>query len=158
MKTKAVLKHVVYYVAVPVLICAFCLFSALLFELFKVKENNGAVVAAIYVGIFIVITLPIITVVLMRFSPLRFVVDPFAAFEVPLTLCAVIVASQLIKGSSIRLALAALTDDWAAVATMFAILFAIGLVGSLSFARPRGSGLTDRIIARIATKLGRRKQ
>lgn len=80
-------KHILYYLSVPAAIVlwlgGYVLLDALIFPL----ENLEYLVAAIlFIYGYFYAVLPCVIFILMRFSMLRWYLDPFAAAEIPLTL------------------------------------------------------------------------
>ncbi len=141
---KKLIKHAVYYISVPLL---FCLYMALFSLLIPNNASIAVVVVRTYLFLF---SLPVITVILMRFSTLPWVIDPFAAAELPITLLASMILTSFKRSGDLSRAFAEiridLSDDGGMGYIVFSAWFVLALICTFSLRRPKGDGLTDRII------------
>lgn len=97
----------------------------------------GAVMTATY-GILFVGT-PILAAVLMRFSLLRWYMDPFAAAEISLCLYLIMLMNQIKRSGSLAGGFSALNHSLAWEGFLFlAGLFLFGLIASISPSRKAG--------------------
>ena len=149
MKKKLVIFHILYYVLTLLIYIAFFYAISLLFKLSGEADNLGAAMAVIYGTLFLMT--PLLTAVLMRFSLLRWYVDPIAAAEIPLFLYLSMIWSQLRRSGELKAAFllvnSQLADD-GGMGWLFIIgLFVIGLLMSLSFARTKGQSISYRILS-----------
>ena len=87
---------------------------------------------------------------MMRFSPLRFYIDPFAAAEIPLFLYLAMILNGLKSAGGVRSAFLLvnrrLADDGGMGGLFLAGLFLFGLLFSLSVKRKHGQSIAYRII------------
>lgn len=148
MKKRRIVYSTLYYFLVPaVFFGALCLLAALL-GVTKARDDLGAVVFAAYAFVFF--AAPVIDAVMMRFSPLRFYIDPFAAAEIPLFLYLAMILNGLKTADSARSAFLlvnrTLADDGGMGFLFLAGLFLFGVLSSLSFKRRLGQSIAYRII------------
>lgn len=148
MRKKMLFFHLVYYV-LSLLIYGGVLYGST--RLFR-TSNLGAVIAITY-GLMFLAT-PILIAVIMRFSLLKWYVDPFAAAEVPLFLYIGSVISQMNRsGIPFFQALLKYNEKLSADGAggwFFLIgLFFFGLAASFSFARKRGESISYKLISKI---------
>lgn len=137
-KKKYTVYHILYYLLMPVIYWGFYKLAQLILDLSGADKSD--------LGLAMAVTL-------MRFSLLRWYVDPFAAAELPFLLFIAVFASSFKKTGDLAAALAATNtslcahnyDGWL---TMLG-LFAFGLLMSLSFARKNSESISYRIIARF---------
>lgn len=147
MRKKMLLFQLVYYMFSLLIYSSFLFISTELFH----TSSLGAAMAMTY-GLLFLAT-PIIVVVLMRFSLLKWYVDPIAAVEVPLFLYVGMILTQMSR-SDINFYDAFLKINGQLSADggegwFFLIgLFAIGLAASFSFARKRGESISYRLISK----------
>ena len=100
--------------------------------------------------------IPLVVIIMMRFSLLRWYVDPFAASIAPLWFYSMVLFSKLDKCGDIGVAIANANksmsvgnpDGW----FIMVVLFLVGLVASFSPARKRGESLGYRALAFITKK------
>ena len=142
-------KHILYYLSVPAAIVlwlgGYVLLDALIFPL----ENLEYLFAAIlFIYGYFYAVLPCVIFILMRFSMLRWYLDPFAAAEIPLTLLLMLLAGYLRKfgfqGEALRRLGSFLGRNWGWLPAVF--LYA--LCCSFSLRRVRGRSLPNRIALR----------
>ncbi|MBQ4297940.1 MAG: hypothetical protein II771_06560 [Clostridia bacterium] len=93
---------------------------------------------------------------MMRFSPLRFYIDPFAAAEIPLFLYLAMILNGLKSAGGVRSAFLLvnrrLADDGGMGVLFLAGLFLFGALFSFSVKRKRGQSVAYRIIERPSQK------
>ena len=131
MKKKIVILQTIYYILVPCIFGAFYYLSSLL-----IPDNAsiGSVVTAVYGILFI--GSPLVIAVLMRFSLLRWYVDPFAAAEIPLLFYIIMLTSRIRHDHSFSVAFSALNRSLGSEGFFFLFgLFFFGLMASISPAR-----------------------
>ena len=140
----------VLYYPLVILLCAGFLYgiSALL-NLSKGADNLGFVIAVTYGTLFV--GFPILVCVLMRFSLLRWIVDPFAAACCPVFLLGAMTVNEMTRSgrglsSAFLLLSAKLSDDGGMGWIFFAGLFLLGLIASVSFARREGNSIPFRLL------------
>lgn len=134
MKKKVFFLQALYYILIPCLFMAFYYGTSLL-----IPDNAslGTAIAATY-GILFVGT-PVVVAILMRFSLLRWYVDPFAAAQIPLLLYIMMLVSRMQRGNSFAAAFASLNRSLSPEGWIFLIgLFLFGLIASFSPARKEG--------------------
>ena len=156
MKRKIFLFQLLYYVLTLLIYIGF-LFSAT--RIFR-TSNLGAVIAITY-GLMFLAT-PTLVVVLMRFSLLKWYIDPLAAAEVPLFLYIGMIINEMNRSSAnfndaffdINEKLVA---DGGQGWIFLAGVFLLGLVATFSPARKRGENCSYRLISKIAS-LNRRNE
>ena len=150
MRKKMLIFHFAYYILSLLLYMVFLYCTA---ELFPTTSLGGAIALTYSVLFF---ATPILIVAIMRFSLLRWYVDPFAAAEVPLFLYFGAVIKRM-QRSGVPFFDAILTcnekfsadggEGW----LFFSGLFLFGLAASFSFARKRGESISYRLISKIIT-------
>ncbi len=144
---KTILKHSIYYCSIPGWVyLLFWLFNRLL-NLTDAPLDLGTLVIATY-G-FLLCGFPCLIALLMRFSMLPWPVDPFAAAEIPLTFCAVLLIGRVRRTGALSGAWTwleeQLADDGGFLAFVLIVMFLYGLLCSLSFRRMKGDHLPGRI-------------
>ena len=149
-KRKLLFLQLAYY-AITLLVYIFFLRGvSLLLDLSEKAVHLGDVVAVTY-GVLFLMT-PVLVGVLMRFSLLRWIVDPFAAAEIPLFLYLGMIVNQWRRGGEWRAAFLLvnrqLADDGGMGWLFLLGLFLFGLLLSLSFARKKGQSLSYRILSK----------
>lgn len=153
MRRRMLFFRLAYYILCPLAYGAIFCCATRLFH----TTNLGAAIAVTY-GLMFLAT-PIIVAILMRFSLLKWYVDPFAAAEIPLFLYIGSVIVQMNRsGSSFFQALLTYNEKLSAdggEGWFFHIgLFLFGLVASLSFARKREESISYKLIAKISPNHG----
>lgn len=151
-KKKYTVYHILYYLLMPVIYWAFYKLAQLILDLSGADKSDLGLAMVVTYALVYILT-PLMSAVLMRFSLLRWYVNPFAAAELPFLLFIAVFASSFKKTGDISAALAATNtslcahnyDGWL---TMLG-LFAFGLLMSLSFARKNGESISYKIIARF---------
>ena len=148
MRKKLLFFQLAYYVLCPLAYGAFFYCITRMFH----TTNLGEAIAVTY-GLMFLAT-PMVIVVLMRFSLLKWYVDPFAAVEVPLLIYIGCVVSQMNRsGIPFFQALLEYNEKLSAdggEGWCFLIgLFLFGLVASLSFARKSGESISYKLISKI---------
>ena len=154
MKKKMLIFHFLYYILSLFVYKGFFYVSSRLFDMSGESENLGAAILFVY-GLLYVAT-PIIIAVLMRFSLLKWYVDPFAAAEVPLFLywSAIINRTKLTGDFSVafqRVNESFCADDGQGWVFLVG-LFIFGLLTSFSLARKEGESISYRLISKIKRK------
>ncbi len=148
MKKKMLVWNLLYYLLSPLLYLALSYLGTLCLELFGWDHDLGTLQLAIYAEQFLAV--PILVAVLMRFSLLKWYVDPFAAAVAPLFLYASRVFGLAKHMGDFRSA--ALTVNEALCAgggvgwLFFAGLFLFGMAASFSVARKEGRSISYRIL------------
>lgn len=155
MRKRMLFFHLAYYILSLVLYGAFYYGTPNVIPVSRI--SIGMVVALTYGMLFI--ATPIIVAILMRFSMLKWYVDPFAAAEIPLFLYIGSVIFQMNRsGIPFFQALLKYNEKLSAdggEGWFFHIgLFLFGLVASLSFARKRGESISYKLIAKISPNHG----
>lgn len=153
MRKKMLFFQLAYYILCPLAYGAFFCCVTRLFH----PTNLGAAIAVTY-GLMFLAT-PMVIVVLMRFSLLKWYVDPFAAAEVPLLIYIGCVVSRMNRaGIPFFQVLLEFNEKLSAnggEGWSFLIgLFLFGLAASLSFARKRGESISYKLISKIVPKHG----
>jgi hypothetical protein len=151
MKRKTLICGILYYPLSLLLYAGFFFCTSLLFRLSGQADDLGAAMALTYGVLFI--GTPIMIAVLMRFSLLRWYVDPIAAAEVPLFLYLGMIASVAKRTDTLRAAFlsvnADLADDGGMGWLFLGGLFLLGLILSASFARMKGKSVGYRVVKKI---------
>ena len=148
MRIKMLFFHLAYYILSLLVYVGFLYGSAALFR----TSNLGAVIAITY-GLMFLAT-PILIAVIMRFSLLKWYVDPLAAVEIPLFLYFGSVISQM-NGSEVPFFDAVIKYNEKLSANggsgwVFLIgLFLFGLAASFSFSRKEGKSISYKLISKI---------
>ena len=121
-------------------------------ELTKGKDDLGFIISVTYGFLFVF--KPIFTALLMRFSPIKWVIDPFAALEIPLFLYAAMILQNMKRRnmsliSSFLAVNNELNDDGKTGWLFLIYIFIFGIVSSISCSRVKGNSafykLTDKI-------------
>ncbi|MBR4000451.1 MAG: hypothetical protein IKI93_19155 [Clostridia bacterium] len=150
-KKKLVFLQLAYYAISLIVYILFFLGVSFLLDLSGEADNLGAVIAVTY-GILFLMT-PMLVGVLMRFSLLRWYVDPFAAAEIPLFLYLGMIVKQWKHAGELRAAFLLvnrqLADDGGEGWFFIIGLFLFGLIMSLSFSRKKGRSISYRILSKI---------
>ena len=147
MRIKMPFFHLAYYI-LSLLVYVVFLLGATLFR----TSNLGVAIALTYGFMFL--ATPILIIVIMRFSLLKWYVDPIAAAEVPIFLYFVGIISN-INRSEITFFDAMLKYNEQLSADggsgwFFLIgLYLFGLAASFSFARKEGESISYRLISKI---------
>ena len=118
------------------------------------RYSLGMIMAATYALLFV--GFPVLTAILMRFSLLKWILDPFAAAVPSLLVYGLLVFGQRRQWHGLYAAILnahrELTDDGGTGLHFLIGLFLFGLLCTLSFARRRGESLSYRLIGRIRDK------
>ena len=142
MKKRITSWSVVYYLLIP---CAYIAASLLIgFMTSGGKPSLGRAGTAIMTMLFVIT--PAIICVFMRFSLLKWYVDPFAAAEIPLLMYLIMVFNNMKReDAGIGAAFANINEtlsDGGAVGWLYlAGVFVFGLVTSFSIARKNGKSI-----------------
>ncbi len=143
--------HAAYYLLTILVYVAFFYAVSLLLQMSKLSEDLGVAMAATLLLLYV--ATPILMAVLMRFSLLRWYVDPFAAAEIPLFLYISMILNQAKYTNSLRSAFLLvngdLADDGGAGWFFLLGLFLFGLITSFSVARKEGRNLPHRWIGKL---------
>ena len=157
MKRAKSILSVFYYALVPTLFYLFMYAFSFALERTKGKDNLGVVIAAVY-GFLFIFT-PILIAVLMRFSPIKWVIDPFAALEIPLFLYAGMILKDIERSnlgliSSFSIVNNKLNDD-GGIGWVFLIgIFFFGVVCSISYSRVKGSSAFYKLTGKFSSNNG----
>ena len=151
MKKKKLLISLLYYILLPFIYAGILYGSAFFVKLTGQPVNLGTAIAITYMWFLAIV--PVSIFVLMRFSLLKWYVDPFAAAALPFFYYINLLVGEMKYAgelqSAIHMVSIELGDDgnfgWIALAAMF--LF--GLLASLSFARKRGESISFRLLAKV---------
>ena len=153
MKKKMRIWHSLYYILTFLIYIAFFYSSSLMLEMSGKSENLGTVMAVTN-GVLFVGT-PIIIAVLMRFSLLKWYIDPFAAAEIPLFLYCGMVINQMKYTEDLSAAFlkinTKLCNDGGEGWIFLVGLFVFGLAASFSFARKKGQSISYKLISKISS-------
>lgn len=137
MKKKIVFLQSLYYLLIP---CVFLVFFYGASLLIPGNAGFGTVVTSVY-GILFIGT-PLVVAFLMRFSLLRWYVDPFAAVEIPLVYYIMMLVRRIQQGNHFSAAFFALNHSLVSEGWLFlAGLFLFGLIASISPARKAGKNM-----------------
>ena len=147
-RKKMWLFHFAYYVLSLFVYVGFLLVSSKLLH----TTNLGAAIAATY-GILFFAT-PIVVVVLMRFSLLKWYVDPIAAAEVPLFLYFGMILKQMSRSevdfhAAFLKINGQLSADGGEGWLFLTGLFVFGLAASFSFARKKEESISYRLLGKF---------
>ena len=152
MRKKLFIFHIFYYILTPLVYLGSTYLLSLLLRLSGFSGNLGAVMAITYGLLFVM--LPIFTAVCMRFSLLKWYVDPFAAAEPPLLLYFFMAFNQAKRVGTWQGAFLSLNqtlcNDRAEGWLFLGGLFLFGLLTSLSFGRKREESISYRLLAKIS--------
>ena len=136
-----------YYISVPLILLICLKFASVLLNL-SGTDNLGSIIA--YTYLFLFVAAPIVTIITMRFSPLRWYVDPFAAIEQPAALFFAAVINIMSRGNTFYSAIMdfhiKLSDDDGMGYLFFIAWFIVGLAFSFSIKRKHGENIAYRII------------
>ena len=128
--------------------------TSLILDLTEKADNLGSVMAVTY-GVLFVMT-PTLVAVLMRFSLIKWYVDPIAAAEIPLFLYGGMLINQMKRSGNFRsgflLVNNKLGDDGGEGWLFLVGLFVFGLLMSLSFARRKEQSISYRLLSKISNK------
>ena len=148
MRKKMLFFHLAYYILVLLIYVGFLYGSVKLFD----TSNLGAVIVLVY-GLLFAAT-PILIAVLMRFSLLKWYVDPFAAAEVPLFFYFGMIINQMNRlevdfyGAFLKINEKLSTnggEGW-----FFLVgLFLFGIAVSFSFDRMKEESISYKLISKI---------
>ena len=153
MRKKVALFQLLYYILITLLFPGFLYCFALILKLTKQSGslNLGAVIAVTY--FFTFLATPCYIAIAMRFSLLRWYVDPIAAFSVPLSFFSVMVFNVLSRTHNLSDAFRELTlslnNDGGEGWFFFGGLFLFGLLASFSVARTRGNSISYRLLKKF---------
>ena len=154
MKKKALVWSCIYYVSIPLFFYGVLHLCALGLRSAGGINNLGAVILAAYGLIFVVI--PATTATLMRFSLLKWYLDPFAAAEAPIFLYCVIVVSHMESTNSVSSAVLeaskSLSENGGEGWLFLACLFIFGLMASFSVSRKNGENISYRLISKLSVQ------
>ena len=152
MKKPHWLLHVLYYTLSLLIYIGFCYGIAFLLRSSGQSDNLGAVIVAAYA--VLLVGEPLLAVILIRFSLLRWYVDPFAAAMFPLFLYVAILVDKYERLGSLPAAFAYLHDtlcrDGGEGWLILVVFFLFGLAVSLSFARPKGESISYKLLAKLS--------
>ena len=148
MRTKMLFFHLAYYILSLLIYVGFLYGSAALFH----TSNLGTVIAITY-G-FLYLATPILIAVIMRFSLLKWYVDPLAAAEIPLFLYFGCVINEMNRsGIPFFDAILEFNEKLSADSGsgwFFLIgLFLFSLAASISFSRKEGKSISYKLISKI---------
>ena len=148
MRIKMLFFHLAYYILSLLVYVGFLYGSAALFH----TSNLGAVVAITY-GLLYLAT-PVLIAVIMRFSLLKWYVDPLAAAEVPLFLYFGCVINEMNRSGipffdAILEFNEKLSADGGSGWVFLIGLFLFGLAASFSFSRKEGKSISYKLISKI---------
>ncbi len=152
MKRAKIILSVCYYSLVPTLFYLSIYALSLLLEISKGKDNLGFVMFVTYVFLFIFT--PIFIAILMRFSPIKWVIDPFAAFEIPLFLYAAMILKNIKRSnlsfmSSFSVVNNKLNDDGGMGWVFLIGIFIFGVVFSISYSRVKEHSIFYRLTSKF---------
>lgn len=151
MKKKIWPFHLIYY-AIILLVYTACLYCASWLMHLDGDLNLGAVITVTLLFVFMVT--PILTIILMRFSLLKWYVDPFAAACIPAYLYCGMILNVTKRTQDLLSAFKEvnldLSNDGGEGWIFLACLFLFGLVTSFSISRKNGKSISYRLLAKIA--------
>ena len=155
MKKKIWLFQLIYY-AVILLIYTACLYCASWMMHLDGDLNLGAVIAVTL--LFMFMATPILTIILMRFSLLKWYIDPFAAACIPVYLYFGMILNVTKRTNDLLSAFKEvnfnLSNDGGEGWVFLACLFLFSLAASFSIARKNGASISYRLLAKISKKDG----
>ena len=155
-KKKLIFLQFAYYAVSLLVYVVFFRGVSLLLDLSGKADNLGDIVAVTYFVLFLMT--PVLVGVFMRFSFLPWVVDPFAAAEIPLFLYLGMIVKQWKRAGELRAAFLLvnnqLADDGGEGWYFIIGLFVFGLIMSLSFARRKGQSISYRILSKLTKNKG----
>ncbi len=149
MNKKEWILGVLYYVLVAILFLGALGFCSMMLNVEGGIENLGLVIFVTYAFMFL--ATPVLVAAAMRFSLLRWYIDPFAAAEIPLLLILLSVSNQMNRaGMSFAEAFAKVNADnlaeGAAGWLFYLGLLGFGLILSYSPARRNGANISHRLV------------
>ena len=150
MKKKVVLFQILYYFFVPVFYIGCLLLLGWILKLTKKSDfpNLGAVIAA--TNIFVFLVTPCYIAFAMRFSLLKWYVDPIAAAGIPLWFYISMVINVMGRTKNLFEAIHelnfGLNNDGGEGWFFFGALFLFGLLTSFSIARKEGHSISYRLL------------
>lgn len=146
-KKKVIAFGVLYYALVLAVFAAYWWITGCLVR----TDEIGAVVAMVYATLFV--GTPIAVAILMRFSLLKWYVDPIAAAVPPLYFFLFSLAGEIKRGADLKSAILLLGndlgDDGGTGWGFLALLFLVGLVASFSIARKKGKSISYRLLEKL---------
>ncbi len=145
MKNKRIIPNVLYYILVPLVYFLFLSAASLFFDSPK-EDDLGIVTASIYAVLYVLIGTPIITVVLMRFSLIKWYVDPFAALEIPAVIYILVFLNQKEKYDNLSKAFQEANE----ALPFLLCVFIFALVASLSFERKEEKSISYKLISKFS--------
>ena len=147
-----ILWQAAYYLLVPAVTGALLALFSVIFRAAKDAYGLGGVIALTYTTVFCI--LPAAVFILMRGSLLPWYVDPFAAAEIPLAFCAVMMIGPLRRGQAFSAAfetlLIELKDDGGIGGLFLAGMFVFALLAGFSIKRVRGTALSQRLCCKLS--------
>ena len=154
MKRILTVMRIVYYILVPTL------YLGILYPLFTfmrlIMIGKTVIGIMLLVAFALFVLTPVYTAIMMRFSTLRWYVDPFAALEVPAALYLTGVLNKITNGESVSHAFASVGDSFTrdgGKGTWLLIgLFAFGSLCSISFRRREGKSISFRLAEWLASR------
>ncbi len=153
-------KYIIYYLFVPVAFYLFLLSVSLFLDICKLGNDLGIVIFVTYAFLFV--ATPVFTFLIMRLSVLPWIVDPFAALEIPLALYAAMIINIYGRTGSFTKAIIknhlSLIDDGGLGYFFLLAMFIFGLLCSISFRRIKGDNLPERILRRIKALILKKSQ
>ena len=151
MKKKMLLLCLLYYILLPFIYAGGLYGIPFFMKLIGQPGNLGTATVFAYIWLFAI--MPASMLVLMRFSLLKWYVDPFAAAAAPLFYYANLLVGEMKQTGELQSALhlvsIELGDDGGFGWIVLAGMFAFGLLASLSFARRRGESISFRLLAKV---------
>ena len=152
MKQRSTLFSLLYYLLLPILYTACIYLVVFISRLIDDGFTLGTAILATYALIFV--CLPLAIVILMRFSLLKWYVDPFAAAMAPLFLYGLVLLGN-IKDYPIFSEAFVKTNHWL-LSDKGCIpiigMFIVGLIASISPARKNGANISYRLLHKILQK------
>ncbi len=149
MDKKRILWYILYYILTLIIYTGFFYSSSLIMDLSG--DDLGSVMAMTYAVLFV--GTPALIVLLMRFSLLRWYVDPIASAEIPLFLYGAMAMSQMKHTEDFLSALSLINiklgDDGGMGWLFLAGLFIFGLAASFSIERKHCRSISYRFLSRI---------
>lgn len=147
MKKKLAVFQIIYYVLIVIIFLLFMYVSMLFLDL--CNGSLGFIIFAICFVLYAMI--PILIIILMRFSLLKWYVDPIAAFMIPFFLYVVMIINNTNRTHDLKASFLLvndkLADDGGAGFMFFLFLFVLGIVASFSIKRRKGSSISYKILS-----------
>jgi len=143
MKKRITIWPIVYYLLLPcVYLAAYFLWDSIASR--GLPSSLGS--AWVQIAAMFFVATPVIILLFMRFSLLKWYVDPFAAAEVPLCLYGIMICNRMgRKGEGFLAAFAdvneSLCEDGAVLLLFLIGVFVFGLIASFSIARKNGKSI-----------------